>query len=104
SVNALNVDTGTNALGAISTLDTAITTLNTRRGNIGALSNRLETTVNNLANIIENTAASESRIRNVDVASESSHFTRYQILQQASASMLSQANLMPQLALKLLNS
>jgi flagellin len=104
AVNALFVDTGTNALTSITALDTAITTLNTRRGNIGALSNRLETTVNNLSSIIENTAASESRIRNVDVASESSRMVRYQILQEASAAMLSQANLMPQLALRLLNS
>ena len=102
SVNGLFVDTGTNALTSIAALDTAITTLNTRRGNIGGLTNRLEASANNLSSIIENTAASESRIRNVDVASESSRFTQYQILQQAAAAMLSQANQTPQLALQLL--
>lgn len=104
SVNGLFVDTGTNALTSIATLDTAITTLNTRRGNIGGLSNRLEATATNLSSIIENTSASESRIRNVDVASESSKFTQYQILQQAAAAMLSQANQAPRLALQLLQS
>jgi flagellin len=102
SVNALFVDTGTNALTSIAALDTAISTLNTRRGNIGALTNRLEATANNLSSIVENTAASESRIRNVDVAMESARLTRNQILQQASAAMLSQANQAPQLALQLL--
>jgi flagellin len=102
SVNALYVDTGTNALTSIAALDTAISTLNTRRGNIGALTNRLEATANSLSSTIENTAASESRIRNVDVAAESARLTRNQILQQASAAMLSQANQAPQLALQLL--
>jgi flagellin len=102
AVNALFVDTGTNALTSIAALDTAISTLNTRRGNIGALTNRLEATANNLSSIVENTAASESRIRNVDVAMESARLTRNQILQQASAAMLSQANQAPQLALQLL--
>jgi flagellin len=102
SVNSLNLDTNTNALGAITALDKALTTLNTRRGNIGAMTNRLETTANNLATNIENTSASESRIRNVDVASESSKMSQYQILQQAASAMLSQANQTPQLALQLL--
>ena len=102
SVGALKVDTATNALSAISSLDTAITTVNTRRGKIGALTNRLETTANTLATNVENTSASESRIRNVDVAAESAALTRNQILQQASAAMLGQANQTPQLALQLI--
>jgi flagellin len=90
------------ALSALSSLDAAITTINTQRGTIGALSNRLETTATNLATNVENTSASESRIRNVDVASESAKMSQYQILQQAAAAMLTQANQAPQLALQLL--
>lgn len=102
AVNGLNVDTSTNALTSIAALDTAISTVNTRRGNIGALTNRLEATATNLSSTIENTASSESRIRNVDVAQESSNLSRNQVLQQAAAAMLTQANQAPQLALQLL--
>jgi flagellin len=90
------------ALNAINKLDAAISTINSRRGTIGAISNRLETTATNLATNVENTSASESRIRNVDVASESAKMSQYQILQQAAAAMLTQANQAPQLALQLL--
>jgi flagellin len=102
TTSATSLDTNTNALTAIGALDTAISTINTQRGTIGALSNRLETTATNLATNVENTSASESRIRNVDVASESAKMSQYQILQQAAAAMLSQANQSPQLALQLL--
>jgi len=103
----LNVDTQTlsshaNAQNAITALDTALTTVNTNRGNLGASVNRLQSTASNLATMVENTSASESRIRNVDVASESANLTKNQILQQAAAAMLSQANQSPQLALQLL--
>jgi flagellin len=96
------LDSNSAALATISVLDTALSTLNSRRGKIGALSNRLETTATNLATNIENTSASESRIRNVDVAAESAKMSQYQILQQAAAAMLTQANQAPQLALQLL--
>jgi len=102
SLSGLKLDTNSDALATISALDTAISTVNTRRGSIGALSNRLETTATNLATNVENTSASESRIRNVDVASESAKMSQYQILQQAAAAMLTQANQAPQLALQLL--
>jgi flagellin len=92
----------TDAQTAIANVDAAIAALNTQRGNLGAFSNRLESAANNLAIANENYAASESRIRNVDVAAESSVLTRNQILQQASAAMLTQANQAPQLALQLL--
>ena len=100
--SATSLDTNTHALTTIAALDTAISTINTQRGTIGALSNRLETTATNLATNVENTSASESRIRNVDVASEAAKMSQYQILQQAAAAMLSQANQSPQLALQLL--
>lgn len=90
------------AQGTIATLDTAIDTVNAARGKLGAFTNRLEYIAQNLSTNIENTSASESRVRNVDVAQESSTLARNQILQQASQAMLSQANQAPQLALQLL--
>jgi flagellin len=102
SVNSLSLSSNADALTTITALDAALNTVNTRRGKIGALTNRLETVSNNLASNVENLSASESRIRNVDVAAESANLSRNQILQQASAAMLSQANQSPQLALQLL--
>ncbi len=90
------------AQSAIAALDTALDTINSARGRLGAFSNRLEYTAQNLATNIENTSASESRVRNVDVAQESSNLARNQILQQAASAMLSQANQSPQIALSLL--
>ncbi len=90
------------AQSAIALLDTAIDDLNAARGQLGAYTNRLEYTAQNLATNVENTSASESRVRNVDVAAESSNLARNQILQQASQAMLAQANQAPQLALQLL--
>jgi flagellin len=90
------------AQSAISALDTALDDINAARGRLGAFTNRLEYAAQNLATNIENTSASESRVRNVDVAQESSTLARNQILQQASSSMLAQANQSPQIALSLL--
>jgi flagellin len=96
------LDNHSAAQAAIATLDDALDTINEARGKLGAFTNRLEYTAQNLATNIENTAASESRVRNVDVAMESANLARNQILQQASQAMLSQANQAPQLALQLL--
>ncbi|WP_373531246.1 flagellin [Vampirovibrio sp.] len=90
------------AQSAIASLDTALDDINAARGRLGAFTNRLEYTAQNLATNIENTSASESRVRNVDVAMESSNLARNQILQQAASSMLAQANQSPQIALSLL--
>ncbi|WP_303673843.1 flagellin N-terminal helical domain-containing protein [Vampirovibrio chlorellavorus] len=87
---------------AIQTLDSALDSINAARGRLGAFTNRLEYTAQNLATNVENTSASESRVRNVDVAAESASLARNQILQQASQAMLAQANQAPQLALQLL--
>ncbi len=97
-----NVTTAASALNTISKVDIALGTVNQRRAAVGALTNRLETASKNLSVSIENLSASESRIRNVDVAKESAEMTRFQILQQASSTILSQANQTPQLALSLL--
>jgi flagellin len=97
-----NLSSNTAAQTFLGTLDTALGSLNTKRATLGALTNRLESSVNNLSVSIENLSSAESRIRNVDVASESASLTRNQILQQASTSILSQANQSPSLALSLI--
>jgi flagellin len=88
----------------ITTLNTAIDTVNTARGRFGAAQNRLESTISSLSISVENLTAAESRIRDVDVAFESSDLTRNSILQQAATAILAQANLQPQGALSLLRS
>ncbi len=91
-----------NAQTEISALDTAITTLNTNRATLGATQNRLEHTIANLDNAAENLTASESRIRDVDMAKEMMEFTKNNILSQAAQAMLAQANQQPQGVLQLL--
>src|SRR4051812_9090565 len=86
----------------LATIDAAITSVSTQRANFGAVQNRLEHRLNNLATYQENLVASESRIRDVDMASEMVKFTKLQILQQAGTSMLAQANQAPQGVLSLL--
>lgn len=99
---AIVVTSNATAQTSIGLIDTALDTVNTRRSTIGALTNRLESAGQNLMTAIENLSASESSIRNVDVAAESASLVRNQILQQASASILAQANQSPSLALNLL--
>ncbi len=93
---------GTNCRTFLDIIDFAISQVSTRRSRLGALQNRLESTVENLSISVENLLTTESRIRNLDIASESADLTKQQILQQASVSVLSQANQAPTLALKLL--
>jgi flagellin len=87
---------------AINAIDAAIDIVSASRGDFGALQNRLQSTINNLSVSIENLSASESRIRDVDVAAETAELTRNSILQQAAISILAQANVQPQVALTLL--
>jgi flagellin len=89
---------------ALTDIDTAIKSVSTSRATLGAVQNRLEHRLNNLATYQENLVASESRIRDVDMASEMVNFTKLQILQQAGTSMLAQANQAPQGVLSLLRS
>jgi flagellin len=91
-----------NATGALSVIDTAIDTVSTFRGSLGAVQNRLTSTVRSIQSTRENLAGAESRIRDVDVARETADLTRNTILQQAAVSVLAQANVQPQLALSLL--
>ena len=87
---------------SLASIDATIDNVSTARGDFGSVQNRLEHTLNNLASYEENLSASESRIRDVDMAAEMVNFTKYQILQQAGTSMLAQANSAPQSVLSLL--
>ena len=87
---------------AISKLDAAIKTVDGERAKMGATQNRLESTINNLANTRENVSAGMSRIKDVDFAQETVNLTKQQILQQAGTSILAQAKQLPQAALSLL--
>jgi flagellin len=102
AVMQVGVGTNASALRAISKIDTALQTVGNRRASIGAMTNRLSSASQNLSIAIENFSASESRIRNVDVAKESAEMTKNQILQQAAATVLGQANQAPNLAIQLL--
>jgi flagellin len=102
SDNDISLGTAAGASSAIVLLDSAITTVATQRANLGAYQNRLEHTHNFLGIQRENMMASESRIRDVDFATEMTEFTKQQILSQAGNAMLSQANLQPQMVLQLL--
>ena len=96
------LNTASNAQAAITSLDTALQTINTTRGTLGATQNRLEMTISNLGVMHENNAAGNSRLKDVDVAEESAAMSRSQILSQAGTSVLAQANSLPQSALSLI--
>jgi flagellin len=89
-------------LSTVASIDYAIKNVSNARGNLGAVQNRLEHRLNNLATYQENLTSSESRIRDVDMAAEMTKFTKLNILQQAGTSMLAQANQAPQGVLSLL--
>ena len=102
-VNAVSVASNANASAAIATIDTAMSTLGATMAATGGMVSRLEGISNNLSIAVENLSASEASIRNTDIAQETATLTRLQITQQAAASALSQANLLPSIALSLLN-
>ncbi len=102
STATFNLTTVTNASAALATIDTAIDSVTSFRGDLGAIQNRMSSAIRSLANSEQNLAAAESRIRDVDVAKETADLTRNSILQQAAVSVLSQANTQPQIALSLL--
>ena len=101
-IDALKIDTATNAQSAITTVQSSIEKLSTLRSKLGAVQNRLEHTVANLDNISENTQSAESRIRDTDMAEEMVQYSKNNILQQAGQSMLAQANQANQGVLSLL--
>lgn len=102
TAGTFDLTTVTNATGSLATIDAAINSVTAARGDLGASQNRLQSAIRSLANAEQNLSAAESRIRDVDVARETADLTRNTILQQASVSVLSQANLQPQIALSLL--
>ena len=102
AINDNGISAASKALSAISALDSAITAISSKRGTIGAMQNRLSVTISNLSTYGTNLAAANSRIVDVDVASETAMLSKNQILVQAGASMLAQANQAPQIALSLI--
>ena len=102
TVGVVSITTAADAQAAITAIDDALSTVNSVRADLGAKQNRFSSTVRNLENVSENVSASKSRIMDADFASESANLARNQVLQQASSSMLAQANQQPQIALSLL--
>ena len=99
---SMSIATETQAQEALVTINNAIVSKDKIRASLGALQNRLENTVSNLQTQAENLQSAESRISDVDVASEMTQFVRQQILTQSSVAMLSQANSMPKMAMQLI--
>jgi len=97
-----DVTNSANAATALGAIDTAIEKVGTARAELGATQNRFQSTIRNLSNISENVTSARSQIRDTDFATETANLTRNQILQQASLTVLSQANQRPQAALSLL--
>lgn len=102
SVADIDISSVAGAQKAIGILDEALEQVSSIRGDLGAVSNRLDSTMSNLSNISENQAAARSRIEDTDFARESANLSRAQVLQQAGTSMLAQANAAPQQVLSLL--
>jgi flagellin len=102
SVADISVADQAGSNSALSVLDQALRFVSDTRADLGAIQNRLESTIANLSNISENVAAARSRVQDADFAAETSNLTRAQILQQAGTAMLAQANAAPQVVLSLL--
>jgi len=102
-VNLTSVADKASAQNALSAIDAAIMSVSAMRADFGALQNRLQTTISNIANSVENMSAANSRVRDVDVAEESSEMVRNKILLEAGTSVLAQANQSANVALGLLN-
>lgn len=98
----LSIATLAGASAALTSIDSAITIIDSKRADLGAIQNRFQATIRNLSNIVENVSSARSRIKDTDFAKETAELTRSQILQQASTTILSQANQRPQSALSLL--
>ena len=102
SVDALDISSRENAVLALDIVDLALEDVSSARAGLGALQNRLESTINNLSTTSDNLSASRSRIADADFATETATLSKKQMIQQASVSILAQANQQPQLALSLL--
>jgi flagellin len=102
SVDSVDISSRSGAVTAIDVIDLALEDVSSQRADLGALQNRLESTINNLTTTSENLSASRSRILDADFAQETAQLSRNQIIQQAGVSILAQANQQPQIALSLL--
>ncbi len=102
AVSGIKIGTAAGAQAAISVIDVALEQINSTRSELGAINNRLDFTMSNLANVSEKTSSARSRIVDADFAAETSMLSRSQVLQQASQAMLAQANAQPQQVLSLL--
>ncbi|MGS2718929.1 flagellin, partial [Eionea flava] len=102
ALSSINVATVAGAQASIDSIDNALETINATRSELGAINNRLDFTVSNLANVSENASAARSRIVDADFAAETAALSRAQVLSQASQAMLAQANAAPQQVLSLL--
>ena len=100
--SSINITSSTNAATAISTIKEALKSVSSQRADLGAVQNRLEHTINNLDNVVENTTAAESQIRDTDTATEMVAYSNNNILAQAGTSMLAQANQANQSVLSIL--
>ncbi|NKX31152.1 flagellin FliC [Alteromonadaceae bacterium A_SAG1] len=101
-ITGTDVLSSDNASSMLAKIDTAISAVGGLRADLGALQNRFQSTIRNLSNISENVSAARSQIKDTDFATETANLTRNQIIQQASTTVLSQANQRPQAALQLL--
>ena len=101
-LSSVDISTRDGASAAMAKIKTAINTVSTSRGKLGAIQNRLEHTINNLGVTTENITSAESRIRDVDMAKEMMNYTKNSVLVQSAQAMLAQANQQPQSVLQLL--
>ena len=101
-IDKIDISTQQGAKDAVNMIKNAINSVSSTRGDLGAIQNRLEHTINNLSVTAENMTAAESRIRDVDMANEMMAYTKNNILVQSSQAMLAQANQIPQGVLQLL--
>ena len=102
TADGISVSTQANAQAVFAGMDAMIAVVDKKRAELGAVQNRFQSTIRNQSNIAENLSAAKSRIQDTDFAQETANLTKMQILQQASQSILSQANQRPQVALSLL--
>ncbi|HEY0894094.1 MAG TPA: flagellin, partial [Cellvibrio sp.] len=102
AIASISIDTAVGAQKALGVIDNALTTINDARSQLGAINNRLDFTMSNLANVSEKTSASRSRIVDADFAAETAALSRAQVLQQAAQAMLAQGNARPEQVLQLL--
>ncbi|WP_429022935.1 flagellin [Aeromonas allosaccharophila] len=100
--SGISISTQTGAQDVLASVDSMLEVVDGKRAELGAVQNRMESTIRNQANISENVSAARSRIRDADFATETANMTKQNILQQAASSVLSQANQRPQAALQLL--